>query len=87
VRSRKGIVRRSSNLEKSCRSLVQAFYDWYVPKALKDRERPLREDSQAQAKGRWLFVNFHYGKRQHAADENLVNTLKSLQANRQKYAK
>lgn len=27
--------------ETSCRSFVQGFYDWYVPKALKAKERPV----------------------------------------------
>lgn len=152
---------------KSCRDFVQAFYDWYVPVALKhSRVRPadlalahkgsafspelaqaLREDSKAQAKvkgelvgldfdpflnsqdpgeryvvgnltpkgdrywveiysltsgkksakpdvapelmfkdGRWIFVNFHYGGSEHSKDENLLSTLKTLRANRQRHS-
>ncbi len=29
-----------SDMQKSCRDVVQAFYGWYVPKALKDSEVP-----------------------------------------------
>jgi hypothetical protein len=28
--------------------------------------------------GQWMFVNFHYGKSERSADENLVSTLKAL---------
>ena len=34
--------------------------------------------------GRWMFVNFHYGKSEDSEDENLVSTLKTLRADRQK---
>lgn len=30
----------SPDMQKSCRDSVQAFYDWYVPKALKNSEMP-----------------------------------------------
>lgn len=157
----------AQNVQK-CRSFVQGFYDWYVPKALRDTDVPasdlairiksssfssellraLREDSQAQAKargeivgldfdpflntqdpgkryavgnitpkgdrywvevfrmsagrkgakpevvpevmlkdGRCIFVNFHYGKSKRSEDENLISTLKALEANRLKYPK
>lgn len=155
----------AQDAKKSCQDFVQAFYDWYVPVALKHgRARPadlalkhkgtafsrelaqaLREDSEAQAKvkgdvvgldfdpflnsqdpseryvvgnitpkgdrywveiysltsgkksakpdvvpelmfkdGRWIFVNFHYGESELPEDENLVSTLKTLRANRQR---
>ena len=32
--------------------------------------------------GKWLFVNFHYGKSQWSADENLVDILKKLREDR-----
>ena len=31
---------RSPDMQKSCRDFVQVFYDWYVPKALKESEVP-----------------------------------------------
>jgi hypothetical protein len=34
--------------------------------------------------GRWMFVNFHYGKSKLPADENLVGILASLRRDRQK---
>ena len=37
--------------------------------------------------GRWLFVNFDYGKSQSSADQNLVDTLKTHRVERQKYLK
>ncbi|MCX5792266.1 MAG: hypothetical protein NTY45_08645 [Elusimicrobia bacterium] len=37
--------------------------------------------------GKWVFVNFHYGKSDHSKDENLLDILKSLNADRKKWAK
>lgn len=37
--------------------------------------------------GQWVFVNFHYGKSESSEDDNLMSTLKSLRAARQKYSK
>lgn len=34
--------------------------------------------------GKWLFVNFHYGKSQWSADENLVAILKKLREDRER---
>ncbi len=34
--------------------------------------------------GKWLFVNFHYGKSQWSADENLIAILKKLREDREK---
>lgn len=161
-------ARNPRDFQKSCRNFVQGFYDWYVPKALKEGSghawdlalknkgyvfssevsRLLKEDSEAQAKvageivgldfdpflnsqdlgeryvvgdvtpkddsywaevyairsgnksekpvavpelvfkdGRWLFVNFHYGKSDHPERENLLSILKSLRKRRQEESK
>lgn len=37
-----------------------------------------------QQDGRWIFVNFHYGKNQRTDDSNLLSILKGLQDDRKK---
>jgi hypothetical protein len=37
--------------------------------------------------GRWLFVNFHYGKSKRSKDENLLSILKRLREDRQEHLK
>ncbi|HET7841720.1 MAG TPA: hypothetical protein VFM21_08945 [Terriglobia bacterium] len=39
----------------------------------------------ARKDGKWRFVNFHYGKSQWSADENLIDTLKKLREDREQH--
>jgi len=39
----------------------------------------------ALRKGKWQFVNFHYGKSEFSVDENLISILKVLKQERDKY--
>jgi len=53
----------------------------------KKSDKPVVEPELASVKGKWQFVNFHYGKTDIPVNENLVSVLKVLANDRQKYSK
>lgn len=58
------------------------WVDVYGIESAKRREHVVPE--LVQQNGKWIFVNFHYGKNKWTNDSNLLTILKELQADRQK---
>jgi hypothetical protein len=58
------------------------WVDVYGIESGKRREHVIPELTQQN--GRWIFVNFHYGKNKWTSDANLLSILKSLSNERQK---
>jgi hypothetical protein len=49
------------------------------------KKREYVEPELALKNGRWVFVNFHYGKSKISSDENLISELKALREDRRKH--
>jgi hypothetical protein len=58
----------------------------YVYKGKKN-PKPLLTPEVKLDKGRWIFVNFHYGKSEVPSNENLLSLLKALKDDRAKFSK